>query len=179
MNIEAQKIEKHHSIPSLESYFLGETRAWGLFEDRFGTLRRRFVVDIVGRVEGDRLFLDESFTFSDGEREHRQWRIDRVEDGSYVGHADGVIGSARGTQQDNVLNWSYLFNLEVQGRKIRVKFDDRMCFEAGGVMLNRATISKFGIELGTVFIAFFKPSLLTAERAGDALSPIPVDVVHA
>ena len=32
----------------LEKYFHGKTRAWGLFEDRFGNVRRQFVVDING-----------------------------------------------------------------------------------------------------------------------------------
>ena len=43
----------------LEEYFAGKTRAWGIFEDRFGTLRRQFTVDIDGRWDGRTLVLDE------------------------------------------------------------------------------------------------------------------------
>ena len=34
----------------LEEYFVGETRAWGIFEDRFGNLKRSFTVDITGTL---------------------------------------------------------------------------------------------------------------------------------
>ena len=43
----------------LEKYFHGKTRAWGLFEDRFGNVRRQFVVDINGNWDGTILTLDE------------------------------------------------------------------------------------------------------------------------
>ncbi len=45
----------------LEQFFAGTARGAGLFEDRFGNLRRQFVVTIQGRVEGDALILDELF----------------------------------------------------------------------------------------------------------------------
>ena len=44
----------------IEEYFAGETQAWGLFEDRFGTIRRQFSVDIVGTWDGEFLTLDEN-----------------------------------------------------------------------------------------------------------------------
>ena len=34
----------------LEEYFLGQTSAYGLFEDRFGKVRRQFKVDITGEL---------------------------------------------------------------------------------------------------------------------------------
>ena len=43
----------------LFDYFEGHTLAWGLFEDRFGKLRRQFRVDITGTVDGDTLVLEE------------------------------------------------------------------------------------------------------------------------
>ena len=41
----------------MEEYFEGKTRAWGIFEDRFGTLRRQFTVDIDGHWDGRTLTL--------------------------------------------------------------------------------------------------------------------------
>ena len=52
-------------------YFRGETRAWGLFEDRFGAVRRQFRVDVTGTVDGDLLTLDERFVYNDGETDRR------------------------------------------------------------------------------------------------------------
>ena len=39
----------------LEDYFDGKTKAWGMFHDRFGNLKRSFKVDIKGTVVNDTL----------------------------------------------------------------------------------------------------------------------------
>ena len=44
---------------SLFDYFKGKTSAWGIFEDRFGNIRRQFQVDIEGLIDGNVLILDE------------------------------------------------------------------------------------------------------------------------
>ena len=139
----------------LEKYFHGKTRAWGLFEDRFGNVRRQFVVDINGNWDGTILTLDEDFVFDDGEKDFRQWRIKKLKDGTYEGRADDVIGTAKGIASGNSLHWSYVLDLKRDGgSSIKVKLDDWMFLQSGGVLLNRARMSKFGIELGQITISF-------------------------
>ncbi|MDC0196553.1 DUF3833 domain-containing protein [Gammaproteobacteria bacterium] len=141
----------------LENYFNGKTKAWGIFEDRFGNVKRQFTVDIDGLWDGKTLTLDEHFLFNDGEKSYRQWRITKKEDGVYEGKADDVIGSATGVSAGNSLHWSYLLDLKMDDNKtLRVKFDDWMFLQPGGVVLNRARMSKFGVELGQVTISFSK-----------------------
>ena len=139
----------------LEEYFEGKTRAWGLFEDRFGIVRRQFVVDINGAWDGTTLILDEDFLFDDGEKDFRQWRIKKLADGTYEGRADDVIGKAEGTASGNTLHWTYTLDLKrAGGSSIKVKLDDWMFLQPGGILLNRARMSKFGIELGQITISF-------------------------
>ncbi len=140
----------------LEDYFTGKTRAWGMFEDRFGNLRRQFVVDIDGDWDGETLTLDEHFRYADGELDRRVWTIRPDGPNGYVGQADDVLGEARGAAFGNALNWTYRMNLKVGGREIEVRFDDWMFLQEDGVVLNRATVTKFGIELGTATIFFQK-----------------------
>ena len=64
----------------LEEYFAGETKAWGIFEDRFGNLRREFKVDIQGTWDGRTLTMVEDFLYADGEVDQRIWRIEKVGD---------------------------------------------------------------------------------------------------
>ena len=45
----------------IEDYFTGKTKAWGMFQDRFGNRKREFVVDITGSWDGKQLILDERF----------------------------------------------------------------------------------------------------------------------
>ena len=101
----------------LEQYFLGKTVASGIFEDRFGNVRRQFTVDIDGTWDGKTLTLTEDFIFGDGETETRVWSIEKVAPASYVGTADDVIGLAKGIVSGNTLNWKYDMRLKVGGAK--------------------------------------------------------------
>ncbi len=148
-----QSVEPHFV---LEDYFLGTTRAYGLFEDRFGTVRRQFTVTIEGRMEGDELVLEEDFFYRDGERERRVWRIRKQPDGTYRGRADDIVGEAVGIAAGNALNWSYRMDLKVGGGAWRVTFDDWMFLQDDGVMLNRARVGKWGLEIGRVSLAFVR-----------------------
>jgi len=143
----------------LEEYFDGRTRAWGLFQDRFGQVKRQFVVDIEGRVEDDTLILIEDFRYADGETEQRIWRIRRAGEHRYVGTAEGdapggVVGQATGAAYGNAFNWTYTYDLPVGGRTVRVTFDDWMFLQPGGVVINRASVTKLGFELGEAIIFF-------------------------
>lgn len=139
-----------------EEYFVGETRAWGFFQDRFGTIRREFTVNIEGRLDGETLTLDEDFVYADGERDTRVWTIRRIGDGVYEGTAADVIGTARGRAVGRAMNWVYDFELPRGEGTLRVTMDDWMFLQDDEVMLNRTTVSKFGIKLGEVVIFFRK-----------------------
>lgn len=155
----------------LEDYFLGQTRAYGMFVDRFGTVRRQFSVDIQGRIDDERLILDEDFIFDDGERSKRLWRITPLGLGRYQGTADDVIGMAEGEVRGNCLKWSYDLSLPVGGRTWRVHLDEVMLLQRDQVLLNRATMSKFGITIGEV-INFFQKATVPGAGTGDEVGPI-------
>jgi hypothetical protein len=138
------------------AYFDGTVDAWGQFEDRSGRVAKRFVVEIRGRVEGDRLTLDEDFRYSDGTTQKRVWTIERLPGGRYTGTAGDVVGEAAGEAAGNALRWRYVLALEVDGRTWHVDFDDWMYLQDERMMLNRSVMSKFGIRLGEVIIAFRK-----------------------
>lgn len=140
----------------LEDYFTGHTKAWGLFEDRFGTVRRQFVVDIDGTWSNQTLTLDEHFIYSDGERQQRIWTIHKISPGHYQGTAGDVVGVAEGVSAGNALNWAYHLNLKVGDTTTEVAFDDWMFLEPGETILNHAHVSKWGVEIGSVILAFRK-----------------------
>ena len=149
----------------LFDYFEGHTVAWGLFEDRFGKLRRQFRVDITGSIDGDMLILDEAFLYADGERQQRTWTIRRTGDTTYSGEADDVVGEARGVTGGNALHWTYTMELRVGERTLRVAFDDWMFLQPDGVLLNRARVSKLGLDIGSVSLTFMKPGLMQQSAA--------------
>ena len=140
----------------LFAYFEGKTRAWGIFQDRSGDLKRQFRVDIKGEIEGENLTLTEDFVYADGEVQQRIWRIRRLDPHRYEGSADDVVGGATGLAYGQALNWRYTLRLPYRGRELNVQFDDWMFLQAGGVLVNRATVSKFGFKVGEVTLFFTK-----------------------
>jgi hypothetical protein len=140
----------------LKTYFNGELVAHGIFTDRSGRVVRRFVVDMTGTWTGNQGVLDERFTYSDGKTERRVWRLTDEGGGRYGGRADDVVGVANGQAAGNALNWRYTLSLPVDGTVYEVQFDDWMYLMDERVMLNKARMSKFGIFLGEVTLAFYK-----------------------
>lgn len=149
----------------LEDYFAGETRAWGIFEDRFGNLRREFKVDIAGRWDGRILTLEEDFLYSDGEIDRRVWRIEKLDEHRYLGRADDVVGTAEGVARGKALSWSYDIVLKMGGSDVKVRFNDWLFLQDDDVLINRASVTKFGIEIGTVTLFFRKASHAGREQA--------------
>lgn len=144
-------------------YFEGNSRAWGIFEDRFGKLRRQFTVDITGTIDDGVLTLEEDFLYDDGEQDRRVWIIRKTGEHSLSGEADDIIGTAAGVQYGNALNWSYEMDLKVGDGSWRVSFDDWMFLQGDGVLVNRARVRKWGFEIGEVTLFFTKqPSALRA-----------------
>lgn len=154
-----------------EAFFAGRTRGHGFFQDRFGRIRREFRVDIEGRVGGDVLTLEELFLYQDGEREERVWTIRRLGPGRYEGRASDLVGVATGVAVGRAANWRYSFALPVGGSRWSFAVDDWMLLQEDGTLLNRASFSKLGIEVGQVVIVFHKlpaetgRASLTAEGA--------------
>jgi hypothetical protein len=141
----------------LKTYFNGPLTAHGIFTDRSGKVVRRFTVAMTGTWAGNAGTLDERFTYSDGTTERRVWRLTDLGQGRYSGRADDVVGEAVGSAAGNALNWRYTLRLPIDGKTYEVQFDDWMYLMDERVMLNRAAMSKFGVYLGEVTLAFHKP----------------------
>jgi hypothetical protein len=155
-SVDPAAYQAEQPVLDLQTYFDGTIDAHGMFQDRSGKVVKRFTVAMTGTWNGDTGVLDEDFTYSDGTKQRRVWTIKRVAAGRYVGTAPDVVGEAIGIAAGNALNWRYTLALEVDGRTWHVDFDDWMFLMDHKVMLNRAVMSKFGIRLGEVTLAFSK-----------------------
>lgn len=143
-------------VLDLAQYFNGTLDAYGVFTDRAGTVVKRFTVVMRCTWQGDDGVLDEDFTYADGTRQKRIWRLKKLPDGHYTGTADDVIGSALGQSRGNAFHWNYTLALPVDGSVYHVQFDDWMYLMTDKIMLNKATMTKFGVRLGEVTLSFTK-----------------------
>ena len=162
--------EFQNNTPKLNlfEFFAGETIAYGIFEDRFGNLKRQFRVNINGKIDNQILTLDEEFLYDDGEQAKRIWKIEKKIDNNqkiiYEGQADDVEGKASGSISGNALNWSYDIYLNIKGSDIKVHFNDWIYKQSEDLAINRAYVSKFGINIGSVTLVFLRGN--TAKNIG-------------
>lgn len=141
----------------LRGYFDGTLHAQGLVSDRAGKVLRRFTVTIECRWQGDVGTLDERFVYSDGERQQRIWTLVRAADGRYSGTASDVVGQAEGDSAGAVFRWRYTLRVPVDGREWEIDFDDWMYRIDERTVINRAVMSKWGVRVGEVTVAFQRP----------------------
>lgn len=152
-----QDYAQEKPVLELDRYFNGRVLAHGIFQKRDGAVVRRFTVVMDCHWQGNQGVLDEHFTYSDGSTQRRIWRLTKHADGRYTGRADDVVGEATGQTAGNAFRWNYTLRLPVDDGVYEVQFDDWMFLVDERVMLNRATMSKFGIRLGEVILSFSKP----------------------
>ena len=146
---------------NLEEFFDGELVAYGQFQDIFGTVRRRFEVQISGDWDGQRLLLTEDFQYEDGSTEQRVWTLVKTGADTWRGTAPGVIGAAVGVEDGDRFNWKYTIDLPIPSadgpaETLRVSFDDWMWLTADNRLFNRAYMQRAGIDIGDVSISFEK-----------------------
>lgn len=141
---------------NLEEFFEGRTSAKGQFQDVFGTVRRRFDVEVEGAWDGETLRLVEDFVYEDGSTEQRIWTLRKTGPQRWEGTAPGVIGVATGEERGDTFNWRYQIDLPVPDGTLRVRFDDWMWDMGDGRVLNRAYMKKYGVDIGEVIIVFEK-----------------------
>lgn len=138
----------------LQEFLSGKLTAQGIFQDRFGDVRRTFVVDIDGVWDGEVLTLTEDFVYEDGSEEQRIWRLTQTGPETWEGSAEGVIGVAKGEENGNAFNFVYTIDLKTPDGELRATFDDWLWQIDDQVMINRAYVSKFGVEIGQLSIFF-------------------------
>ena len=150
-------LKRNDTAPfDLLSWLEGRTLAEGVFEDRGGRVRRRFTVELNGTAEANALRLNERFIFDNGERQERTWVLTRGPDRSFIGRAEDSVSEAHGRFDEGV---AYLYSrlwLKVGKRKIALHFDDAFYPAGPGLVLNRSSMSKWGIRLGQILIQFRK-----------------------
>ncbi|MFT2092697.1 DUF3833 domain-containing protein [Paraglaciecola sp. 2405UD69-4] len=140
----------------LNEFFNGELVAHGMVLDINGALSRRFVAKITGTWQGKQGTLDEKFEYDDGEKDTRVWQLTQLEDGSFQGTANDVIGVATGKSAGAAFYWRYDLEIIVDQEPLIVTLDDWMYLIDENMLLNKSQIIKYGVEVGEVILSIRK-----------------------
>lgn len=153
-NVDVVDYANQQPALSLERYFSKPVKAWGMFQKRSGEVAKRFEVDIVSRREGNNLILDERFLYSDGTRQRRIWTLTPEGEGRWSGRAADVVGVAKGEIAGNAFHWRYRLLLPVGDSTYEMSMDDWMYLIDENTLINRTSMSKFGVEVGQITVFF-------------------------
>ena len=140
----------------IEDYLSGNTKAWGILQNRSGKVTRQFSANLNGKWDGKQLILDEEFIWNDGEIQKRQWRINKIDEHNYEGTAGDVIGIAKGYSYGPAFKFEYVLLVPVKGKEIKITFDDWIFKQDDKVAINRAIMTKFGIKVAELTVFFQK-----------------------
>ncbi len=142
---------------ALDNYFPGHSIAYGIFIDRFGNVRNQFTVDCHGSWDGTTMTLVEHFTYvggANGQPTFREWHFHKTGPNTWIGRANDTIGDAVGEQDGNAFHMTYSVDLHTGNSAHEVQVSDWMFRQSPDVVINHTVISKLGITLGDVQIAF-------------------------
>ena len=140
----------------IEDYLLGDVKAWGILQNRFGKVIRQFSANLNGKWDGKQLILDEKFIWNDGEIQKRQWLINKIDEHNYEGTAGDVVGTAKGYSYGPAFKFEYVLLVPVKGKEIKITFDDWIFKQDDRVAINRATMTKFGFKVAELTVVFVK-----------------------
>jgi hypothetical protein len=143
-------------VLDLLAFLEGETLAQGVFEDRYGRLKRRFSVEMRGRGSGNDFTLDEHFTYDDGIEEFRTWRLRRGAGGRFSGRCAESVGDARGWCTRGMARMDATLRLPMGNRALRLHFADAFYRIGADRAFSRSIVSKWCIRVGTVLMVYQK-----------------------
>lgn len=139
-----------------EEFFDGLLTAHGVVKNRAGKVIRYFNADIKACWNGAVGTLEEDFVFDDGEKQRRVWTLTRQDDGSYLGTAGDVVGTAKGAVAGNSMFLKYVLAVPYKDDTIRLTIDDRMYLVDPHTLVNESEMRKFGLRLGQIILVIRK-----------------------
>lgn len=135
----------------IERDLMGSTTARGEFSAING-VKRGFTAQLTGARSGDQFTLNERFAYDDGEKDEKTWVLTLKGDGQYTGTREDVVGEARGWQDGRAFRLEYDVRLPNEKGEpgMQVHFQDVMVLTPEGVILNNASVGKWGFQVGKV-----------------------------
>jgi hypothetical protein len=144
-------------ILNITEFFAHKASGSGVFFDYSGKADRHFYVTFSGNKKGNDFYLNEDFTWSDGETQQRIWHLVFQDDKNFTGTAADVVGTAKGKILNNGLHMLYTLRVKrADGSEIDLNMDDKMYLTEDNRLINHAKAKKYGFTVGELVASFNK-----------------------
>ena len=156
---DAKEYSNNTPTLTIQKYFNGPLTAEGMLQDWKGKQTRRVSVSMEGVwKDSTQGILHEEFIFDDGEKQTRDWTLNMLDEHHFTGTAHDVVGVAKGEQYGNTIHMRYVLSVPVNGKPMNISIDDWLYAINDQTVINKSTLSKFGLNVGYLTIAFTKKS---------------------
>ncbi len=155
-SVEPKTYENQSPKFEFNKFLQGKLTGWGIFQGRDGEVQKRFRIDMTANWEGNVGTFVENFTFNDGTKQVREWELTRIDDHHYAGKANDSVGEGKGEVWGNSMHWNYTITTETDSGTYDLDYDYWMHMIDDKTLINRATLSKFGVTLGDIAVTFHK-----------------------
>lgn len=143
-------------------YFSGTTYGHGAIYDFRGRVTDTFSVTMQGNRGTDAagattLDIKEDFTYASGKTQKRQWLVNSAQANRLTATAPDVPGMAEGIQSGNAIQFRYPITItRDSGKQVTLSANDWMWMMPDNKLINRNTLSKFGVPVASLVITFSK-----------------------
>lgn len=154
LGFKAQKPADYASegpVFDIRTHLKGVFVAEGMIYGPRGKVVSRFLADLAGSWDGNSGRLSETFTYSTGTVQKRNWSIVMGQDGAFVARAEDIIGEATGQQMGSAVRLHYRIRLPAASGGHVLDVTDWMYLLDNGTIVNRSQMRKFGIKVGELF----------------------------
>jgi len=142
---------------NMREFFNGKLTAHGIVKNRSGKVIRYFNATIDAYWDNDGVgYLDETFVFSDGERQERVWKLVPAGENTFVATANDTVGESIAETSGNALFLNYVLELPYKGSTMNVNVDDRMYLVNENTLLNESVLKKFGFRVASIALVIEK-----------------------
>jgi hypothetical protein len=141
------------SSPMLDpmAFFIGHTRSWGVMENSSGKATEIIRTETWGRVVHGELRMEQDLYFSKSPKQHRSWRMRRLDGRHFEASANDMVGTARGEARGNAFVWSFTLATKPGDPLFNIGMTQHMFLQPDGrTLINRDTVRKFGLIIAHV-----------------------------
>ena len=132
-------------------FYTGHTRSWGVFENGRGEPTSIITTETWGRVVSGELHMEQDLWIGGKPRQHRSWKVRRLDARHFAGTANDVVGTVHGEVTGNAFFWTFTLATKPGQPLYNVQMTQHMYLQPDGrTMINRDTVRKFGVVVAGV-----------------------------
>ena len=154
---------------SLQGFFQGPLTAKGTVENLRDGTKREFTIAMVASWIGPNGTLIEDVAYSDGERERKVWRFEKVGEGRFLGRREDVTDDAEVTEDGEGVHMVYKAKTRVPpGLSLNLSFDDRLTPVSPGHVVVRSDVSYLFVAAAKIDMEIVKKVVPPSKPSGKA-----------